>query len=434
MDRVRTSATGECDGSRRSDPGVFALPSRAAAMETIRAALEREPAAGPILVTGVAGIGKTWLWKGLAARMSAEWRWAGMSLSSASDPVEFHRAVADALGLDRGDLDATMGSRRAVGDFLAESAADRLRWVLVIDEAHNLTAKVGEEVRILADRLGEPGGFSGMLVVGQTSLARRLMTRGLAGLEGRLAARVHLRPLDLEESGELLGRLVPGYSWDRATLERHHRETGGIPGRLLRRASGDAAFADRGPRDEIPAPASKPLQEPAVISAPFPAPDPSQVAAGARGEKGWGSEMIGTSRPPLRVEEGLIEVGWDPSSEPDASQIEKAMPLARNGKPSTAGTGEEPIDDRYAAIQAWAEWTRNQERIPESSPPAPARPPIDLRPPVAEREIEPESGPESDLDAAPRRPIMVNVRAEGQHEFSPYSNLFSRMRPSREAP
>ena len=74
---------------------------------------------------------------------------------------------------------------------------------------------------------------------------------------------------------------------------------------------------------------------------------------------GLGGRGFSPSRPPLRVEDGLIEVGWagDPADEEpadfdDSDEIDEFDP--EEG---------EPVDDHYAALQAWAEWARNRDRL-----------------------------------------------------------------------
>ncbi len=162
----------------------------------MRAAIEART--GPVLLTGEAGVGKTWLWHRLRSEMPGSWRWVSVDLSPANDPAEFYRLIGYGLGLS--GADRPDASRLALAEFLQEGAVDGKRWVLVVDEAHSVSAAVLEEVRILANRLGHSDGFGALILVGQTALARRLATRPLAALAARLSAQVHLRPLDADEA------------------------------------------------------------------------------------------------------------------------------------------------------------------------------------------------------------------------------------------
>src|SRR5258707_12966202 len=94
--------------------------------------------------------------------------------------------------------------------------------------------------------MGYPGGFSALILAGQTSLAGRLATRPLDALAAGLAAHVHLRALDVDETRALLNCLVPGLDWDDPTLERYHRDAAGNPRRMLLAARRGSATSARG--------------------------------------------------------------------------------------------------------------------------------------------------------------------------------------------
>src|SRR5262245_13903015 len=74
MDRVWASTDGAGDLARRPATDELALPSRGEAIVALRPVLEAQ--VGPVLVTGEAGVGKTWLWRRLQAEMLPSWRWA----------------------------------------------------------------------------------------------------------------------------------------------------------------------------------------------------------------------------------------------------------------------------------------------------------------------------------------------------------------------
>ena len=229
MDRPTTRTEADSRSSRITLPEAFVLPSRRPALDICRQALP----VGPVLLTGDAGIGKTWLWRLLSAESPPFHRWMGVDLALRLDtPVDFCRLVGHGLGLTEPDASA---SRVGLVDFLTDRFDAGDCPALVVEEAHNLSTAVWEEVRILANRLGEPGGFAGLVLVGQTPLARRFTTRTFSGIESRLAARAHLGPIDADEARELLTRLRPGRTWSVEEVETLHRDAAGNPGRLLRR-------------------------------------------------------------------------------------------------------------------------------------------------------------------------------------------------------
>jgi general secretion pathway protein A len=134
-------------------------------------------------------------------------------------------------------------------------------------------------------------------------------------------------------------------------------------------------------------------------------------------------------RPPLRVEEGLIEVGWDGNLEAEAA--------VESGEPTTDPTpavaepadaeplGEEMIEDHYAALQAWTEWAKNRGQT--SSPGAfpPGRTPATV--PAADRSSEDDEDESGDLGSL----SISGLRAEPEHEHAPYSQLFTRLRQAK---
>jgi general secretion pathway protein A len=383
------------EGDRPSDG--FALPSRAAALKRLRDALEAR--GGPVLVTGDAGVGKTWLCRQARDAMPAPWRWAVVDLSPATSPAVFYRAIGQALGL--GTPDGPVATRLDLGDYLREAADDGDRWILVADEAHVAPADVLEEARILANLLGRRDGLAGLVLVGQTSLSRRLATRPLAAVGSRLSARVHLGPLDIDEARRLVGRLAPGSPRYDALFERLHRDVRGNPRRLVRWVLDIAARAARSQ-------AAAPVPGCRVPAA------PASVAPETRREPSWETPLAVPSRPPLRVEEGLIEVGWEPpraSAPPPGPVAEATTP-----EPRAISGAEEPIDDHYAALQAWDEWARNQGSSPSADAPG-----------AIEEPEQDDTQPDSTSDD-------LDVWVEGEHGFAPYSQLFSRLRQPRERP
>jgi general secretion pathway protein A len=420
MDERASDPVGGRDLSRRDPAEDFILPSRVAALGTLRRAFATQ--AGPVLVSGEAGVGKTWLWQRLRSEKPAPGRWLCVDITPAVDPGGFYRLVGHGLGLP--GLGEPAGSRSLLSDYLSGRADDGAHWILVVDEAQNASDDVAEEVRVLANRLGRPDGFSAIILAGQTPLARRLASTPLAALGARLEARVALRPLDIEEARALLDRLADGRSWDVEVLERLHRDCGGNPRRLLR--SANAATIERQGRRATFRPPDRPgPRQPAIEEPP--------TSLGTLAERGWEAPFVGAPRPPLREEEGVIEVGWEPTPEP-ASELEIDDPsealgpaLRQVGGDSIAEVeADEVIDDHYAALRAWSEWARTHGRSPAASVSVQAAPATSL--------IEPHEALEEQLDdSADGSASPTNVWTEGQQGFAPYSQLFSRLRQARDS-
>src|SRR5690349_19241964 len=178
MDRGRAFEPEETETGYDPSAEGYLLPSRSAAFQASRAALAF--GAGPLLVSGEAGVGKTWLGRRLAAGLPAELRAVAIDATPTTGPERLFRALAGSLGLAGND------PRQSVQDYLAERAFDGRRWLLVVDEAHVLADAVLDELRILSNRLGQADGLGGLVLVGQSCLVRRLSGRGLKALGNRL--------------------------------------------------------------------------------------------------------------------------------------------------------------------------------------------------------------------------------------------------------
>jgi type II secretory pathway predicted ATPase ExeA len=400
--------------ARPSPAESVALPSRGEAIVVLRLALEGK--LGPALITGEPGVGKTWLWRRLQAEMPLPWRWRGVDVPPSIDPGGLYSLIGHGLGLPPTRHEAR--ARLALADFFREAAAEGARWALVLDEAQNASVAVLEEIRLLANRLGQSDGPSALILVGQTALARRLAVRPQSALVPRLAAHVHLRGLDLEEARAFVRGLAPAVLWDDRTLERRHRDAGGNPRRLLLAA-----------RPGVVSRAGKPAMplKPAAAAAPAP-------PAVAANPEVWETPAMGPIKPPLMVGDGMIEVGWEPSAEFHETQQEPAPSDFVAPTPDLDGDGDavavvveaevfepveggrpelppvESVNDHYAALQAWNEWARNQGRAP--SPPR--------------------DDPEAAAAPIPDPPAPTSVWRDGQQGFAPYGQLFSRLRQIRD--
>jgi general secretion pathway protein A len=128
----------------------------------------------------------------------------------------------------------------------------------------------------------------------------------------------------------------------------------------------------------------------------------------------------------LRVEDGLIEVGWEPESESPSTEVDGETALSpetrEDDRPSPLA--EEAIHDRYAALQAWNEWARNQGRTATVEP---AVVPNERAVPSGELDEDPAEANSQHSAIAP------GVWAEGQQNFAPYSQLFTRLKQRRDS-
>jgi len=420
----------------------FILPSRLHALKGIVPALRAQ--LGLVLLTGDAGLGKTWLSDRVQEQVPSDWRGITIAPSPANGPADLYRMIGHALGLPRAsDL---CDARLELASFLEVGAADGTGWFVTIDEVQGASVALLDEVRLLSNRLGQADGFAGLMLLGQTEFARRLATRPLAALDRRIAARVHLRRLDIEELRSLLTRIEPdaasqiGGDW-----EQFYQQSNGNPKRALDgirlRVASEPRRLRVGPAatSRLTTPEWKTTPRPSLSSDRDVAPSQSNAGGGSTGP-GWKTPVLGESKPPLRMEDGMIEVGWAPESEETSEAVERDEGLEVASALSEMETHqeeslpeEETIHDRYAALQAWEEWTRNEGRAQELEVAPPSNPSDSSVPPPLS------AGEEEEFDTSPlgqeRDDLVIppGVWAEQHQDFAPYGQLFTRARHPRDA-
>ena len=432
------------------------VSSRRDALERLRKSIGLDETAMALL-TGEPGTGKTWLWRRLVQELPTNWRWLSVDMSEALDALEFLRLIGHDLGINAADR---LGAARLdLARALQDDSSDGRSWLLVVENAQSTPAQVWNEIQAMVHAMEESEGFGAVILVGPTKLTRLLATRSLSSLATRIRTHVHLLSLDLDESLELVQARGGFGNLDRAILEELHRDARGNP-RLLLQLLGRGSWATAAPAitsqpatlRRLPEPPADPVVARSDVIA---EPAPGEISATNRGlvvpprgsavtadESGSPAPPLVPSRPPLRVEEGLIEVGWGGNLEAEAavSAGESVAPLVTDlpaaGQSESPGEemieeheeelpSEEMIEDHYAALQAWTEWAKNRGRA--SSPSATAASEQVERAAVSKAAMV----PAQDERYAVEEFSAPSLRAELQHEHAPYSQLFSRLRQSK---
>jgi general secretion pathway protein A len=155
---------------------------------------------GFVVVTGEVGTGKTLLLRCLLRLLkeSKEIAYAYL-FNSRLSPTEFLQYILADFGLP------TQGKNKSellieLGQFLIGRGARRQTTVLIIDEAHHLSAEILEEVRLLSNLETTDDKLLQIVLVGQPELDDKLDSVGLRQLKQRIALRAHLGALDAEET------------------------------------------------------------------------------------------------------------------------------------------------------------------------------------------------------------------------------------------
>lgn len=155
---------------------------------------------GFVVVTGEVGTGKTLLLRCLLKllKRSQDVAYAYLFNSRLSS-MEFLQYILSDFGL------ASSGKNKGellldLSRFLVSRGANKLTTVLILDEAHHLSADILEEVRLLTNLETAEDKLLQIVLVGQPELEEKLDCVGLRQLKQRIALRARLDPLDLEET------------------------------------------------------------------------------------------------------------------------------------------------------------------------------------------------------------------------------------------
>ncbi len=223
-----------------------ATPHEAALAPLLRALGEDE---GLLLLTGAPGTGKTILGQVLLERLQGEPASVFLTNSHFPDRASLLQAILFDFGLPYEDGSEQLLRLRLTDQLLKNCAAGK-RNIVVLDEAHHLSADLLEELRLLGNL--EAGGAKAFQAVclAQLSIVETLKQPILAAWKQRMAVHMNLEPLSVEEAIDYLLhhlRLAggkPDKIIDEAGLDVLARGTLGLP-RLLNQAATQAlALAD----------------------------------------------------------------------------------------------------------------------------------------------------------------------------------------------
>jgi general secretion pathway protein A len=191
---------------------------------------------GLVMITGPIGTGKTTVMHTALRVIST--KKLGISSALLFNPVltrdEFLEMVLEEFEVS---CPSASKPRRlmALHQMLLETQRGGGTAVLFIDEAHLLSTELLEEIRLLGNADTCQEKLLQIILCGQPELLTMMKRRELSALQQRIAARAHLRPLTLAETGDYVaGRLkaagLQGPSpFSPRTLETVFRHSGGAP-------------------------------------------------------------------------------------------------------------------------------------------------------------------------------------------------------------
>jgi len=192
---------------------------------------------GFVVLTGEVGTGKTLLLRCLLQLLSRSDDIAcAYTFNSHLPPLEFLQQIASDFGLPASNKNKSE-VLSDLSNYVIDRGSRRLTTVLVVDEAHQLSVDILEEIRLLTNLETTQDKLLQVLLVGQPELDDKLDSADLRQLKQRIAHRCQLAPLDLSETrGYIERRLqVAGLSlngdalFPPDTIEGVYRHSRGIP-------------------------------------------------------------------------------------------------------------------------------------------------------------------------------------------------------------
>lgn len=190
---------------------------------------------GFVVLTGEVGTGKTLLVRCLLQILRRADVAFAYVFNSRLSPMEFLQYAAGdfhlpASGKSKSELLLELGT------YVISRGQRNLTTVLIIDEAHHLSADVLEEVRLLTNLETPQAKLLQILLIGQPELEEKLDSDNLRQLKQRISLRARLGPLEFEETNgyiyrrlQLAGAPRPEEIFPLDTVLEVHRHSRGYP-------------------------------------------------------------------------------------------------------------------------------------------------------------------------------------------------------------
>lgn len=187
---------------------------------------------GFVVITGEVGSGKTTLLQKLLSELDSNVSIAKV-FQTQLDEVELLQAIALEFGLDPFSAKKVQ-IMDMLNSFLIENFKNMKQTVLVVDDAHNLSARVLEEIRLLSGLETRKQKLLNVILLGQPELNDRLEAPGMEQLLQRVRLRYHLKALTESEAENYIdhrmrvaGAMKKFFPHDSISLITSY--TGGVP-------------------------------------------------------------------------------------------------------------------------------------------------------------------------------------------------------------
>jgi len=213
------------------DP-AFLYPSsqHAAALTMLDYAIESQ--APFCMLTGEIGSGKTTLLRHFLRNLGEKMT-VGLISNTHAGFRSIHPWAVSALGIAPRD-DSDIAQYEALVDFLIREYGKGRRSLLIVDEAHNLSTPILEELRLLSNVNSEQDLALQVFLVGQPELRSKLEHPALEQFAQRVSVDFHLGALSLQEAREYITHRLSVAGGDPDLFQAEaiafvHARTRGIP-------------------------------------------------------------------------------------------------------------------------------------------------------------------------------------------------------------
>ncbi|MEQ8784921.1 MAG: AAA family ATPase [Pirellulaceae bacterium] len=327
----------------------------AAAIEQARQTLVRtvERAAGPGLLVGSAGTGKTLLCRMLAEHFHDRFRVAMLACARLCTRRALLQSILFELGLpyrnmEEGEL------RLALIDHLEPSDKCPHGMLLLVDEAHVLPLRLLDEIRMITNLVRDGAPRVQLVLAGNSLIEERFASPKLESFNQRLAARCYLEPLNREETAEYVRAQVravggaPESVFAEDALRAVFQATDGIP-RLINQVCDHALMlASVGGCTSLD---SAGIEEAWADLQQLPTPWQPNASAESGAEATGGASVVEFGQ--------LDELDAEPSESTSLPGFEELAPLAEE----SMAAGEHPMDpiEQIEQIEQQVEAVQNDE-------------------------------------------------------------------------
>ena len=187
------------------------------------------------LVTGESGSGKTTACRRLVSTLNTGLHRVIYVTLTTGNVMDLYKTIAWELGLAAERNRAAL-FRSIRGEVSRLCHENRLRPVLIVDEAHHLRTDVLEDLRLLTNYAMDSENRLCILLVGHPELRRRLNMAALDALAQRIVMRAHMRGLTRTETTAYFEHQL-GHAgckhpvFEPAAIEAIYQATSGLPRR-----------------------------------------------------------------------------------------------------------------------------------------------------------------------------------------------------------